>query len=68
MDKNIIISIIIAIIFSYLVGSINSSISVVRIWKKVDIREYGSKNAGLTNTLRVFGKGPALARFLIDLA
>lgn len=68
MDKNLIISIIIAIVFSYFLGSLNSSIVVVRLWKKVDIREYGSKNAGLTNTLRVFGKGPAFVTLLSDLA
>lgn len=60
--------IIFAVVFSYLLGSLNSSITVVRLWKKVDIREYGSKNAGLTNTLRVFGKGPALATLICDLA
>ena len=68
LDKNLLISIIIAIVFSYLLGSVNSSISIIRIWKKVDIRDYGSKNAGLTNTLRVFGKGPALATLISDLA
>lgn len=62
-----IFSAIISIIISYLIGSLNSSIIVVKIWKKVDIREHGSKNAGLTNTLRVFGKGPALATLISDL-
>jgi len=64
----VIIAILITIVFSYLIGSLNSSITVVRLWKKVDIREFGSKNAGLTNTHRVFGKGPALATLLSDLA
>ncbi len=64
----VIISILVTMIISYLIGSLNSSITVVRIWKKVDIRDYGSKNAGLTNTLRVFGKGPALATLICDLA
>ncbi|MFA5658832.1 MAG: glycerol-3-phosphate acyltransferase, partial [Oscillospiraceae bacterium] len=63
-----IFSIAFAVIFSYFLGSLNSSIIVVRLWKKVDIRDFGSKNAGLTNTLRVFGKGPALATLLCDLA
>lgn len=62
-----IFSAIISIIISYLIGSLNSSIIVVKLWKKVDIREHGSKNAGLTNTLRVFGKGPALATLISDL-
>ena len=55
-------------VFSYLFGSINSAITVCKIWKKKDIRDYGSNNAGLTNVLRVFGKGPALATLLCDLA
>lgn len=56
------------VVFSYLFGSINSAITVCKIWKKKDIRDYGSNNAGLTNVLRVFGKGPALATLLCDLA
>ncbi|MBR1749798.1 MAG: glycerol-3-phosphate 1-O-acyltransferase PlsY [Ruminococcus sp.] len=66
MDK--VLSIVLTIVFSYLVGSLNSAIIVCRLWKKQDIREYGSKNAGLTNVLRVYGKGPALATLLCDLA
>ena len=56
------------VIFSYLIGSVNSAITVCKIAKKDDIRNYGSKNAGLTNVLRVYGKGPALATLLCDLA
>ena len=55
------------IVFSYLFGSLNSAIIVCKLWKHKDIREYGSKNAGLTNVLRVFGKGPALATLIFDL-
>lgn len=39
----------------YLIGSINTSILVSK-FKKQDIREHGSGNAGATNTLRVLGK------------
>lgn len=67
MFKEMFLAISISVVFSYLLGSLNSSIIVIRIWKKKDIREFGSKNAGLTNTLRVFGKGPALATLLGDL-
>lgn len=52
---------------SYLLGSLNSAIIVCRIWKKTDIRTVGSHNAGLTNTLRVFGKGPAAVTLAGDL-
>ncbi|TVY04552.1 glycerol-3-phosphate 1-O-acyltransferase PlsY [Cohnella terricola] len=59
---------IIAIIVSYLLGSISFSILFARWLRKIDIREHGSGNAGATNTLRVLGKGPAIAVFLLDIA
>ena len=62
------LSIAFTLVFSYLLGSVNSAITVCKIWKKADIRDYGSNNAGLTNVLRVFGKGPAAATLLFDLA
>lgn len=55
-------------VISYLLGSINSAIIVCKLWKKTDIRTVGSKNAGLTNTLRVFGKGPAALTLIGDLS
>lgn len=45
-------------IISYLLGSINTSIIIGKV-KGIDIREHGSGNAGLTNTLRTLGKGAA---------
>lgn len=59
---------IIAVVFSYLLGSISFSILFARWLRKIDIREHGSGNAGATNTLRVLGKGPAIAVFLLDIA
>lgn len=53
---------------SYLLGSCNSAIIVGKLIKHKDIREYGSHNAGLTNTLRCFGKGCALLTLIGDLA
>lgn len=57
-----------AIAASYLLGSISFSILAAKWLKKIDIREHGSGNAGATNTLRVLGKGPALAVFALDIA
>lgn len=54
-------------IASYLFGSCNSALIVCRILKHDDIRKYGSKSAGLTNVLRVYGKIPALITLLCDL-
>ncbi|MGZ6016083.1 MAG: glycerol-3-phosphate 1-O-acyltransferase PlsY [Phenylobacterium sp.] len=46
----------------YLIGSFNTSVIVGRLYGK-DIKQHGSKSAGLTNTLRVLGK-PAAAMVL----
>ncbi len=64
----LIIAGVISVIISYLLGSCNSSIITVRLLKHEDIREHGSKNAGLTNTLRCYGKIPALITLIGDLA
>jgi glycerol-3-phosphate acyltransferase PlsY len=54
-------------ILAYLIGSINLSIIIGKYMKKIDIRDYGSGNAGTTNTLRVLGKGPAILVLLFDV-
>ena len=63
---NIILSIILAAICAYLLGSINFAIIVSRLFAHKDIRDFGSGNAGLTNVLRTFGKGPAAIVLLGD--
>ena len=50
----------------YLFGSLNASIIIGKL-KGVDIRSQGSKNAGMTNALRVLGKKTAAIVFLFDL-
>ena len=64
----LILAILISAVLSYLLGSFNSSILVVRLLKHQDIRECASHNAGLTNTLRCFGKGCAALTLVGDLA
>ncbi len=39
----------------YLLGSVSSSLIVVRLYRGIDIRRYGSGNAGATNVVRVVG-------------
>ena len=53
---------------AYLLGSIPTAVWVSRIYKGIDIREHGSKNAGLTNVFRVLGWKPAMPVILVDLA
>jgi glycerol-3-phosphate acyltransferase PlsY len=46
---------ILLILLAYLVGSIPTSVWVSKYFFGIDIREYGSGNAGATNTYRVLG-------------
>ena len=48
-------------IIGYLLGSVNTSIIVGKLFFKTDIREQGSGNAGATNAFRTLGKGAAAA-------
>ena len=43
------------ILLAYLIGSIPTSLIVSRTQFNIDIRDYGSGNAGATNTFRVLG-------------
>jgi glycerol-3-phosphate acyltransferase PlsY len=43
------------IILAYLIGSIPTSLIISRTQFNIDIRDYGSGNAGATNTFRVLG-------------
>lgn len=49
-------------VIAYLLGSISFAIIVSRIYAHDDVRKYGSKNAGMTNILRTYGKMPAFLR------
>lgn len=51
----------------YLIGSIPSGWLAGRWLAGIDIREQGSGSTGATNVLRVLGKGPALAVFVVDV-
>ncbi|MDI6767328.1 MAG: glycerol-3-phosphate 1-O-acyltransferase PlsY [Bacteroidota bacterium] len=57
----------IIIILSYLVGSIPTSIIVTKLVKGVDIRKYGSGNAGGTNVIRVLGWKIGVLVIAIDI-
>ena len=50
----------------YLLGSVNCSIILSRLRYRDDIRRHGSGNAGMTNTLRTYGKLPAVLVLLGD--
>lgn len=55
-------------IIGYLFGSLSWSIIIGKIFYKKDPRDYNSKNAGATNSLRVYGKKTALLVLILDIA
>ena len=58
--------ILLCLLFSYLMGSIPFSLIIGKLFFKKDVREYGSKNLGGTNTGRVLGKAAGLAVMVLD--
>jgi glycerol-3-phosphate acyltransferase PlsY len=62
------ISVAIIAILSYLVGSIPTSIIVARKVRGIDIRQYGSGNAGGTNVIRVLGWKAGVFVIAMDMA
>lgn len=62
-----VLAILLCCIAGYLLGSVNFAIILsTKKYKKGDVREHGSKNAGATNMLRTYGKKAALLTFLGD--
>lgn len=64
----IILSFVLAALISYLIGSFNFSIIIVKAVAKFDIRSKGSKNAGSTNVFRTVGAKVAAVTLLLDFA
>ncbi len=59
--------IIIALIISYLIGSIPTAYIFGRLIKGIDIRKFGSGNVGATNALRVLGRWPGITVLALDI-
>ena len=57
-----------AILLSYVLGSVPTGLWLGLRLRGVDIRKHGSKNIGATNTLRVLGKGLGAAALAADMA
>ena len=55
------------LLVAYLVGSIPSAVWVGRTFYNIDVREYGSGNAGATNTFRVLGRKPGIVVLIMDI-
>lgn len=58
--------IIIVSVLSYIIGNMETSYIIAKNAAGIDIRKYGSGNAGATNVLRTLGKKAGIAAFLGD--
>lgn len=61
------LSYIIVIFLSYVIGSIPSGLILGKTLWHVDLRQHGSKNIGATNAWRTLGKLPGFIVFVSDL-
>jgi glycerol-3-phosphate acyltransferase PlsY len=59
--------VIVLIAGGYLLGSMPFGVIVGRVWRGIDIRQYGSGNIGFSNALRVLGWKAASAVFVGDV-
>lgn len=64
METTIIISL---LVLAYLVGSIPTAVWWGKRFYGIDVREFGSGNAGATNTFRVLGKRAGIPVLIIDI-
>ncbi len=55
------------LIAAYLIGSVPSAVWIGKYFYNIDVREYGSGNAGSTNVFRVLGKKAGIPVLIIDI-
>lgn len=55
-----------ALFAAYILGSVPTSVWFGKIFYNIDLREYGSGNAGATNALRVFGNKAGALILVLD--
>src|SRR5512134_2225094 len=60
------LTVILALLFAYLLGSVPFAVVVSRAFGLADPRSYGSKNPGATNVLRSGNKAAALVTLALD--
>ena len=59
--------ILVLVLLAYLTGAFPSAVWVGKTFYNTDVREYGSGNAGATNTFRVLGRGAGIPVLLMDI-
>jgi glycerol-3-phosphate acyltransferase PlsY len=55
------------VLLAYLTGAFPSAVWVGKTFYKIDVREFGSGNAGATNTFRVMGKKAGIPVLIMDI-
>ena len=61
------IEIILLVVFAYLIGAFPSAVWLGKFFYNVDVREFGSGNAGATNTFRVLGSKAGIPVLFLDI-
>jgi glycerol-3-phosphate acyltransferase PlsY len=55
------------LLIAYLLGSVPTSVWIGKAFYNIDVREFGSGNAGATNTFRVLGRNAGIPVLIIDI-
>ncbi len=53
---------------AYILGSIPNAVWIGKVFKGIDVREHGSKNAGSTNAARVLGAKLGIFTLVLDIS
>ena len=61
------LEILLLVLLSYLTGATPSAVWIGKIFYNTDVREYGSGNAGATNTFRVLGIRAGIPVLILDI-
>ncbi len=56
-----------ALLAAYLIGSVPTAVWIGKFFYGIDVREFGSGNAGASNTFRILGKKAGIPVMLIDI-
>ncbi|MCI5745538.1 MAG: glycerol-3-phosphate 1-O-acyltransferase PlsY [Erysipelotrichaceae bacterium] len=59
--------VVLGMIVGYLIGSIPFGLIIGKLFYKIDIRNYGSKNLGATNTARTLGAKAGICVLILDM-
>ncbi len=62
------IIIILLMIVAYILGSIPNALWIGKVYRGIDIREYGSKNTGSTNAARILGPRLGFLTLILDVS